>query len=288
MKTITIQNLRRAALLGVTVAGLVVSTAACGSKKESSKEADATALLEKLLDAAQSGNDDLVRELIDRADPQVIGEIAPEIGFIAPEITIPESAPAAPQNGDVANGDAVNADAAPEAGAESAPEAGTVAPQDDAAVAAEDDDHNDLPNAGGGFDLGGLDLGNLFPAGPDFTDLGGAVDPTPNLDVIGALRTAAPTVQSVSFSGFPGVVRTTVRVLEGGVGANDIVSVKVIYTVAGDKRVETATRSADTSETASRWSVIVNTVDNAPITIVVTDVYGNETVHNVRVDVGIL
>lgn len=281
MKTITIQNLRRAALLGVTVAGLVVSTAACGSKNGSSKEVDATALLEKLLDASQSGNDDLVRELIDRADPQVIGEIAPEI-------TIPESAPTAPQNGDVANGDAANADAAPEAGAESAPEAGTVAPQDDAAVAAEDDDHNDLPNAGGGFDLGGLDLGNLLPAGPDFTDLGGAVDPTPSLDVIGALRTAAPTVQSVSFSGFPGVVRTTVRVLEGGVGANDIVSVKVIYTVAGDKRVETATRSADTSETASRWSVIVNTVDNAPITIVVTDVYGNEAVHNVRVDVGIL
>lgn len=284
MKTIKIQNLRRAALLGVTVAGLVVSTAACGSKNESSKEADATALLEKLLDAAQSGNDDLVRELIDHADPQVVGEIAPEIGFIAPAITIPEAAPAAPATDEVA----IAEDAAPEADAASAPEAGAEAPQDDVNVAAEDDDHNDLPNAGGGFDLGGVDLGNLFPAGPDFTDLGGAVDPTPNLDVIGALRTAAPAVQGVSFSGFPGAVRTTVRVLEGGLGANDIVSVKVIYTVAGDKRVETATRSADTSATTSRWSVIVNAVDNAPITIVVTDVYGNETVHNARVDVSLL
>lgn len=57
MKTIKIQNLRQSALLGVVVAGLVVSTAACGSNKSDDSSADSAAVVESILGAIDNGVD---------------------------------------------------------------------------------------------------------------------------------------------------------------------------------------------------------------------------------------
>lgn len=128
MKTTKIQNLRQSALLGVVVAGLVVSTAACGSNKSDDSSADSAAVVESILGAIDNGVDATfpsVTTVADApADAAVVWPAAEEMPQNAPAVADDAAAPVA--------------DDQPAAEAPAAE-----APADDAAVAANDDEATD-------------------------------------------------------------------------------------------------------------------------------------------------
>lgn len=275
MKNFPIRNLRRTALLGVALAGLAVSTAACGGDDDTSASTDATALVESILSAVRNGDGRAVEQILAAADPNLIAAAAPEIDR-AMETGRVESAPTDPVTATVAPDDDVPLDE----------ETDTPYPVDaDASI-----DQN-----GGAVDLGsladlpsGVDFGS-FPQTPNFSDLGAVVAPSTPIDpsAIAGIVSAPATVDRVTFTGMPGVVRLNVTVREGGLGANDIRSVRVTYVLSGHQRVDELAHVGDVSSLVSTWSATLPLFDGMRITVVVTDAAGNETTYEGRVDIGI-
>lgn len=265
MKTTKNLSIRQALLATAAVAGLVVGTAACGGKNDSSVDAEKQQLVELLLSAARSGDQVDVADIIAEADPALVAQILPEIDDV---VAIPESSTDRPAD-----------TVAPDADAEVAPEADAVAPEATPEEVAPEADAEVAPEADAGSGSGALpdfDLGLDFPIF-DVPDFG-----TPDLDFdfgapnIGALTVTAPDIQFASFWSRGPLTDVWVTIDEGsGHVMSNITSVKLSYRIGALTITKHAVFDAELDNDIYRWVSSGTTIQNGTeVTITVKNAFG--------------
>jgi hypothetical protein len=282
MKTTRNLSIRKALLSTIAVAGLVAGTAACGGKNtDTSASADKQALIEALLDAARTGTEAEIANIIEAADPNLVAQVLPEIDaeLDAPNVVAPETAvdaPAAPADEVVAAEESAPEVSTPEV---STPEVAT--PEVEAEEEAADDVTPEVEEeAGPDIDeetAPDLDFGDF----PDI-DLDG-FDPDfdfelPELSVpdLGSMIITAPNIEFASFWTQGRFTDVWVTVNEGSAHVmSNITSVKVSYRVGVLQVTKNAVFDAELDNNIFRWEAnATNITDGTKVTITVTNAFG--------------
>jgi hypothetical protein len=258
MKTTRNLSIRKAILATVAVAGLVAGTAACGGKNtETSAEADKQALVEALLDAARTGTEAEIANIIEQADPNLVAQVLPEIDaeLDAPNVIVPESTTDEPADAVVA----------PE---ESAPEASTpevATPEVEAEEEAADDA---TPEAEGEVEESAPESGSSgsgsFPRFPSVS--------LPSIP----LFIPTPQVEGVMFWAMGDTTKVTVMINEkSALALADIVEVKISYSFLGSAIADYAAKGSEVGTNVWSWSVDDTVIANGfDVTISVKNAAG--------------
>jgi hypothetical protein len=279
MKTTRNLSIRKALLSTIAVAGLVAGTAACGGKNtDTSASADKEALVEALLDAARTGTEAEIANIIEAADPNLVAQVLPEIDaeLGASNVTVPESTTDEPADAVVAPEESAPEASTPEA---STPEVAT--PEVEAEEEAADDVTPEVEEeAGPDIDeetAPDLDFGDF----PDI-DLDG-FDPDfdfelPELSVpdLGSMIITAPNIEFASFWTQGRFTDVWVTVNEGSAHVmSNITSVKVSYRVGVLQVTKNAVFDAELDNNIFRWEAnATNITDGTKVTITVTNAFG--------------
>ena len=251
MNTTRNLSIRKAILTTVAVAGLVAGTAACGGKNtDSSAETDKQALVEALLDAARTGTEAEIANIIEAADPNLVAQVMPEIDaeLDAPNVTAPETAVA----------DSADEVVAPEA---SAPEDATPEVEAEEEVAeeevAEEVVEETAPESGSSGS-------GSFPRFPNVS--------LPSIP----LFIPTPQVEGVMFWAMGDNTKVTVMIDEkSALALADVVEVKISYSFLGSAIADYAAKGGEVGSNVWSWSVDDTVIANGfDVTITVKNAAG--------------
>jgi hypothetical protein len=268
MKTTRNLSIRKALLATVAVAGLVAGTAACGGKNtDTSASADKQALIEALLDAARTGTEAEIADIIEAADPNLVAQVLPEIDaeLDAPNVVAPETAVADPAD------EVVTAEeSAPEV---STPEVATPEVTDDVTPEVEEEAGPDIDEeTAPDLDLGDFPDIDLDGFDPDFDfEL-----PELSIPDLGSMIITAPNIEFTSFWAQGRFTDVWITVNEGSAHVmSNITSVKVSYRVGVLRVTKNAVFGAELDNDIFRWEAnATNIADGTEVTITVTNAFG--------------
>jgi hypothetical protein len=256
MNTTRNLSIRKAILTTVAVAGLVAGTAACGGKNtDSSAETDKQALVEALLDAARTGTEAEIANIIEAADPNLVAQVMPEIDaeLDAPNVTAPETAvaePAAPADEVVTAEEPAPEVATPEVAADE--EAADETPE-----VAEEVVEETAPESGSSGS-------GSFPRFPNVS--------LPSIP----LFIPTPQVEGVMFWAMGDNTKVTVMIDEkSALALADVVEVKISYSFLGSAIADYAAKGGEVGSNVWSWSVDDTVIANGfDVTITVKNAAG--------------